>query len=516
MTPFQEFRFWARRAPSSERVVTGIAAVIVLALLGWLLAPGSDDSSELATSEDEFAEGSPEAPTATTAAGTSSNGGGSNGGGSSAGGGGGGGSAVTTPGGGSVPGGSSTPGATGCVSPPGTAKGITANQITVAIALTEIVGPAANEVFDIPSADEQRLNFDAIIAGINKEGGAACRKLVPKYYTANPTSESQMRGLCLDMKSAGVFAVVDTGSLATRPAVLACFGQNKLPYFGGYYITEGLRQKYFPYIFSFYTKEQVYKNTAFALRDRGFFSPSKGFDKLGFLYRDCEATSVNAFRGWLRQAGVSNDEIEPFNVGCPEALSTPEVLANAVLTFQREGVTHVTTANEVGDLATFTTIAERNNFRPKYGFPDEAMISVSEGTQAPNGDNIANAIAITLARDAEQVTPGLSPSAGTKRCDAYFKAAGRPVTWKQAASAGNGCNQLWMLREAVSRAPQISALGLVTGLQRAKSIDFSYPTGPNDFSGNRVTTGGQFWRVARFVRSCDCWRVLEAKFRPNY
>src|SRR6266576_1604519 len=38
MTPFQEFRLWARRGPTSERVSAGMAAVVVVALLAWLLA----------------------------------------------------------------------------------------------------------------------------------------------------------------------------------------------------------------------------------------------------------------------------------------------------------------------------------------------------------------------------------------------------------------------------------------------------------------------------------------------
>lgn len=46
MTPFQEFRLWARRAPSSERVFAGVAAAIVLALLAWLLVPETADDSD--------------------------------------------------------------------------------------------------------------------------------------------------------------------------------------------------------------------------------------------------------------------------------------------------------------------------------------------------------------------------------------------------------------------------------------------------------------------------------------
>ena len=76
-----------------------------------------------------------------------------------------------------------------------------------------------------------------------------------------------------------------------------------------------------------------------------------------------------------------------------------------------------------------------------------------------------------------------------------------------------GCPYNAAPRAALSRAPQLSATALTAGLQAAKSIDFSFPQGPNDFSGNRVTTGGQFWRVAQFMTSCKCWRVVQHDFR---
>src|SRR5207302_1045278 len=167
----------------------------------------------------------------------------------------------------------------------GSAKGVTATEVRVAIVLTQLVAAAGNKVFDIPPPDVAKADFDAAINGINKEGGVACRKLVGHYYTADPTNESQMMQVCRDIADAGLFAVVDTGSLATRPAVLACFGQLKIPYFGAFYITNTARQQFYPYLYSFYYKEELYKDTVFGLRDLGFFDPAKGFKKLGLIYR---------------------------------------------------------------------------------------------------------------------------------------------------------------------------------------------------------------------------------------
>jgi hypothetical protein len=523
MRPFQEFRLWARRAPVIERAVAGVAMLIAIALLAWLVVPDADGAStDLAAIGGPDAPGSNE-PTATSTADLAGGDGGA-GAGSTTGGGGatgtgdGGAGAESTTGGGGAPGTGSSggaPGSQGCVSPPGDAKGITDTEVRVTIVLTQIIGPAANSLFDVPTPAEARADFEAAIAGINAEGGVACRKLVPSYVNVNPVNEPEMIQLCRDLADADVFAVVDTGSLATRPAVLACFGQQKIPYFGAFYITETSRRQFFPYQFSFYTKEQLYWSTAFGLRDIGFFDPAKGFEKLGFIYRSCEREAISAFRGWIREAGVPDSKVVAYDVGCPAVFANEADLAQAVLTFQRQGVTHVTTGNFQGDIARFTANAEQQGFRPKYGFPDEALLSIASGSRAPDPDNIANAIGITLGREAENNTRGMSPTAGTQRCNSYRAKAGLKPVYDVPANAGHACDQLWMLQAALGRAPELSPAGLVAGLQRTGSIDFAFPQGPNDFTGQGVTTGGQFWRVARFEPACDCWQVIQRDFRPG-
>ena len=60
------------------------------------------------------------------------------------------------------------------------------------------------------------------------------------------------------------------------------------------------------------------------------------------------------------------------------------------------------------------------------------------------------------------------------------------------------------------------AEALAAGLVRAKSVEVSYPAGPNNFTGTRATTGGQFWRVAEFKSDCKCWQVTDPTFHPSY
>jgi hypothetical protein len=521
MTPFQQFRYWLRRAPTGERAGAGVALILVVALTAWLIVPADTSSVPVAAGGRASAaetgaavgptpsgpatsagSGDPTSPSDASASGAveSSSG------------------PATAPvdGVAGSAGSEQGPAATGCRSPAGSASGISADEVRIAVGLTDIAGAAANSLFGLPSANEQRAMFEAVIAGINREGGVACRRLVAAYHEANPADESQMHRVCLDVVDQGVFAMVDTGALSSRPTVLGCFGQHRVPFFTGYIITEGLRRQHFPYLYGFTTREQLYRDTAFALDGRGFFQRGNGFGKLGFLVKTCQASAIETFRTALAEVGVAGSQIVEYDIGCPSAFASPADLQQAVLTFQRSGVTHVLTGDIQGDLAVFTNIAQQQGFRPRYAFPDESVISLSYGSQRPNPENIDGAIAVTQSRQGEERTPGTTPSEGTNRCNAYYEAAGLPPVYEQQSIAGNTCSELWMLRDALGRAPELGAQGLPVGLQRVGSIDFSFPQGPNDFRAPGTTTGGQFWRVARFERACACWRVPDPDFHPTH
>lgn len=525
VTPFQEFRFWARRAPVGERVFAGVAAALAIALLAWLLIPGTADEpdeflsagpSDAATSEQVLDDQAPDpegqesggSVAADGSAGTSDP---SVGGGD--------GPTSSTDGGGDAaapaPGAAPADGSpAGCTSPPGGARGVSDSEIKVAITLVQVAGPAANSLFGVPSVENQRANWDAIVQGTNKEGGIACRKLVPKYFVGNPADRNNLVKTCLDIAAAGVYVNLDTGAYAAFPEK-NCFAQQRIPYFGGYFLRAKEASQFYPYLFNLNMLDTLYRHTAVGLRDQGFFDPAKGFKKLGFLYQSCNPELVEKMRSYLGEVGVSGARLVGYDLGCPNPFASPSDLQQAVLKFQQNGVSHLTFINAVGDFTNFTNIAEQQRFRPKYGVPDEALISISYGNQRPNANNIDGAVAVTASRDGEERTPGFQPSAGTLRCDAILKAGGRPATYDQETAAGNSCSQMWMFKAAIENAPSMEPTALVAGLQRAKSVEFSYPQGPNDFSGDRVTTGGQFWRTAVFSKGCACWRVPDPNFRRS-
>src|SRR4051794_13492021 len=197
MTPFQEFRLWARRAPANERLFAAIATAIVLVLLVWVLIPSSNGNSSLsAFPGSSTPSGAPAGTTAGTTPGSTSGttsgalpGASGGSGGTTAGSIGTTGTGAAAGSGATASGGNSTTGAKtgtttsqgsgGCQSPPASGQGVTDKTIKIAVALTQIIGPVGNATFNVASPQLQQDAYQAAIDDVNASGGVACRKLVP-------------------------------------------------------------------------------------------------------------------------------------------------------------------------------------------------------------------------------------------------------------------------------------------------------------------------------------------------
>jgi hypothetical protein len=224
------------------------------------------------------------------------------------------------------------------------------------------------------------------------------------------------------------------------------------------------------------------------------------------------------FVDWLHQAGVTDSQIDSYNFGCPNPFASPADIQQAILQFQRAGVTHVTYVMANLDVSNFTKVAQQQGFHPKYGIADDGTMTVENASGSPDSTNFDGAIGITPTRVAEQ-NSGAQPTPATVRCDAIQSKLGKPPVYRQAKEdffGGFACNLVWMLATGISKVPQMSRTALAEGLHAAKSIDFSFPDGPNDFGGARTIAGGQFWRPARFAGGCGCWKLMDAAFHPSF
>jgi hypothetical protein len=214
---------------------------------------------------------------------------------------------------------------------------------------------------------------------------------------------------------------------------------------------------------------------------------------------------------------VPSGSVVKHNVGCPAATAPASDLQQAILDFKTAGVTHLVMAEDDIDFANFTTLAERQGFRPKYALP-APQIGQTYAAQHPDFDNIADSIVISQFRYGEERTPGMSPSnPATQECDAALKAKGRAPTWTtQSGIAGNDCLALQMFKAGAERAPALARNALAAGLQATGTLDLSYPGGPADFRAPYTTYAGQTWRPVKFIPSCTCWRLIDPNFHPSF
>jgi hypothetical protein len=211
-----------------------------------------------------------------------------------------------------------------------------------------------------------------------------------------------------------------------------------------------------------------------------------------------------------------------FDLGCSALFSPPSVMSQAILQFQQAGVTHVTFANDGNDWAPFTKIAQQQHFNPLYGITDdEAQVAVTYSNNAPDHDNIVNAIDIENGATGEEHTAGMAPSAMTQQCLALF---GYKVTYpvpdyatmEKEGVYGGDCSVVWHFKEMVDHAPVLQRTALAAGQQAiGKTLSYAYGLGPSDFTAPKTMWGSQFWRVNQFQKACDCWRLIDKTFHPN-
>jgi len=271
--PSQEFRLWLRRAPTGERVAAGVATLIAVALLAWLLVPGSGGgATNLAAGgggTGASSGGGSESSAVVTAPGTQGSGaaasrpavGGSSGGT--------GGAAAGAAGARPASGGALV--GPGCPPLAAGARGVTATQIKLAVMIVDVAGPAANSTFGLAPPAQQQADYNAVLDSVNKAGGIACRHVVAQFYNVNPADQNDQQSKCLTAVQAQPFVVIDEGSYSfTSPM---CFPQHHVPYFGGFFNTIRQSHDAYPYLFNLNTYDHLYRDTVLGFHDRGAFDP---------------------------------------------------------------------------------------------------------------------------------------------------------------------------------------------------------------------------------------------------
>ena len=541
MSPFLQFRLWARRAPLAERLLTLGAAVVLLALLGLALvrtggSPSSGGGGAVAagaassggrTAGPGGSAGGTASGASGSASGSSSTAGGSaapGAGGLTAGSGGGGG--LAGGGGGSGAGGVGAAGGAGgsggsVESPCGvltsTDQGVTTKQVQIDVDVADLAGQAGNSLVGIPSAQEEEAMFQAAIDAVNTSGGIDCRRIVAKYYTANALDPSSLQALCLEIVADHPFALLDEGlgSPNGPPGPRDCPPSNKVPEFGTLSLSESEIHQFSPYLFGDNsTSEEIVNDWVLAAKQLGWFS---GYSKVGLLEQDCTPDINGIVLGDLAKVGVPGSKVSTFDCGCPDAIPPPDQVEQAVLQFKLAGVTHVMDDGGVYE-SYFSKDAAQQNYKPRYSVGDQASIALWDNPDfGPDPQNFSGGLAITALRYGAENTKGTVYNTATAACDKAMAAKGLPpAEHSPDGFSGVACTLVTMLVDAAAHAPYLQRADLAAGLYKAGTLDPPFPVGPANFVASGGHHGGGYWRPAVWVTSCACFQVSDATFRASW
>jgi hypothetical protein len=515
MTPFLQFRIWWRRASVSQRLSSVAAGALVLALVVWTAVPSSNPRPA------SFAIGQARAGSAAAASGAGNAGTASPGGNAPAGSATsaatsvgplalGGSSGAGLPAGGSEPAGT-LPGTVGLPGSPGCSQ---KGTLKIGVVVPTAAGGTINGVIGSPPTAQEEADYAAVFDSVNKAGGVDCYNLVGDYATADLTNPGSARSGCLQFMQDKVFAVLG----GFEPLFSDdCLLQAHIPTFDQLPIPAGVAKRYYPYYFSAYpTYEVLYRNFVDAVNQMGYFGPSKHFAKLGIFYEDCTPEINQALLSDLAAVGVSGSKVVTFDLGCSGAFSSPSAEEQAVLKFKSAGVTTATFDNDIADAQNITNIAASQGFKPAWILPDYGDVAVTgSANEHPNASEFDGALAITSGQYGA-IDSHLPETPGTQACDKVMTSHGLPTVFQSGDQfAGSTCSQVWLLVAALQHAG-VSQTALPAGLQAAKTIEVSFPNGPNDFSVAGTTTGGEFWRPDTYHASCQCWMVDNPVWSPSF
>jgi hypothetical protein len=510
VTPFLQFRIWLRRASAGQKAVTGLGAALVVSLLVWTAIPSGTATPGRAGSASPLASPAPGQPGASTSTTTAPGLSGAGSTGPPAG------AASQVAGG--APSGTQSPAAT---TAPGTpTAGLSAptacpsrGTLRIGVVVPEAAGGSLNPVIGAPPGSQEEADYAAVFDDVNRAGGVDCYNLVGDFAISDLANPSSARSSCLQMIQDKVFAVLG----GFEPLFSDdCILQAHIPTFDQLPIPEGVARQYFPYYFSTLpTWQRLYKNFVYAMNQLGYFSPARHFAKFGIFYEDCTPEILQALLSDLASVGVSGSKVDTFDLGCSD-LASPSAIEQAVLKFKTDGVTAATISDDYADGQNITNTANSQGWKPMWLLPDYGEVAVQNSANAhPNGVEFDGALAVT-ADQTGAIAAQLPETPGTQRCDKIMVDHHLPTVYQSADQfAGSTCSLVWMLVAALQHST-INQTGIVAGLQAAKTVELSFPNGPDDFSAPGTTTAGEFWRIDTYHATCQCWETVNPTWNPSF
>jgi hypothetical protein len=394
-------------------------------------------------------------------------------------------------------------------------RGVTPTTIKIGFNHAAPLGPAYRAVGFGGSAEgtDERPIAEALVRYLNKNGGIAGRKIIPSFFeydaVTGGTWDSLAAAACDQFNNdEKVFAVI-SGHVGQTDSLLDCLAkggtplvtQNQWPYDAKYYRD----YKNFIYQPGRMRPERWMPQYIDGLADSGFFG--SGY-KLGVLRFDApvfDRIKVLMMRELgARKLTVTHEAVisTPQSVGDFGQMGAQ--LQNAILQFQSRGVNRVIFNEWASQIPFFfTTQAEEQGFRPRYGFTSVNLPGTVE--QQADKAQLQGAVAVSWlpAQDVhtEKQEPRQGASEIIRKClkwvnDNGYKSASRLYV-------GTYCDSLYFLQQALSKTNDITPEGLWNASPKLGTSYASPYTWKTRFSLGR-TDGASHVRLAKYSNTpCD-------------
>jgi Periplasmic binding protein len=407
--------------------------------------------------------------------------------------------------------------------------GYTAKQIFIGVAFdstySQELGQAGVTSGSTTVGDQQQ-QVNALIADINRRGGVAGRQLVPVFYDTKGASSQNDPGTLAQAACAKwtqdklVFAAMTFVVQMDNPTLYNCLAKQHVIFvpLGG--DSGAMLARYAPYLWapSALTPERLAPVWIDRLVALGYFHgwdttlgrPGNAPTRIGLLYGSgfrngepqLDPVFVQAIKQALARHGLQvTDEAQISNSQADEA--------SAELRFRNDGVTHV-----IGDysIVNFTTSAESQQYRPRYGFTSLGGGVALQLFATPDQLNGALGVGWVPSADVEAAQDPGDVSPAETHCRQVMTAAHQPTTTRLAWFAmTQACETFDFLAAAIAGSGLSSqrfpaAAAALGAFPPVSTFSIAFPRGRPD--------GANAVRDTGYDSGCSCFVYLSKTNHP--
>lgn len=391
-------------------------------------------------------------------------------------------------------------------------------QVKIGILLTK-VGQADALGVSVGNTYSERQFDDAVINGLNKQGGLHGRRIVPVYAgtdTASANWEADYQAACATFTQDNKVDAVLGSSFAYFASFERCLAKAGIPHLtNSSNVADNTELGQFPLLRALIVPT-IDKRSLAKLQgaiNTGFLTPS---NKLGVITDSCPGTQ----RAW-------NNVVKPFlaqhkipvastaDEGCADGYngsfsSAGAAVSNAILTFRSAGVDRITfiTVSESGTMLVMSEGASSQKYYPGWIVSSLVGTSILQ-TQAP-ADEMKNTRVYGWL-PSQDVTPAQydPPNNAQRRCYGYLKTAGiKPSSAADYSYAQSICEALFAYEAALGKdGGLIDGPAVIHGLEQLGTgfqsvFDLN---GASDFDPLRRNDAPRLYREAFFDGRCSCF-----------